>query len=119
MRMFGVLLAAAMLVTGVVSPPAAPCTAGGARQPSCGCAPSSPCGSAVGRSCCCRGSDPRPVLPAPVALTPAAPSHGVVAVVPKVTGDLAGAAGERLALATTSRRVGGPARFLLSCAFLC
>jgi|GEM_PF-5525493 len=116
--MFGIWLAAALLLTGAVSPAAASCAAGGAGQPSCGCAPSS-CGSAVGRSCCCQGSDPRPVLPAPPAVTPAPPSHGVVAVVPEPAGDLADAAGEPVASPAAPPRVAAPARFLLSCAFLC
>jgi len=118
-KVFGAFLAAAMLVAGAVSPPAALCAGGETCRPSCGCAPHPQGGEPVGRSCCCQGSDPAPALPAPPALTPAAPSDGFSAVVPNAAGEFAGEVHEPLEWTRTSPAHAGPPRFLLSCAFLC
>lgn len=118
--MFGALFGVVLLLAGPVPGTAGLCAAGGtACAAPCSCAVEDGCGSALGPSCCCKGSDPHPAVPAPPAMTPIAPSDGVVAIVLESVDDVAGEANELLASPAAPPRAAGPALFLLSCALLC
>lgn len=120
MRMPGALVAAALLLAGAVPVTVGACMPEGARRAaSCACAPEAGCGSALGSSCCCKGSDPHPAVPAPPGTTPVAPSDGLVAIVQESVADVAGEADELLPPPAALPCAAAPALFLLCCTFLC